>query len=325
MMLMRFLARATARYLRLLGARRKRLRGLGQGGSVSLVYYEIGPPDGEPWVLLHGLGAVAASWVPAMAGLRRGCRMLVPELSSLGGTECPDKGLGIGASVETVTALIAEEFGDRPVTLVGLSLGGWVAVRLALAHPERISRLVLIDAGGYRDQDWDKIQSLVDIEDLAGVDRLYPALFVRVPWVMHLSRAVFLQAYTSPSVKNVLAGLAETDTFDDADLARLTLPTELIWAEHDGLFTLDTARAMAAALPNAHLQVLPGCGHAAHLECPRALVDALQRFRQRQRIESLPSLAECPATGGDPWPARSTSSAWSAKPPAMSSSGKKGR
>jgi pimeloyl-ACP methyl ester carboxylesterase len=325
MMLMRFLARATARYLRLLGARRKRLRCVGQGGPVSLVYYEIGPRDGEPWVLLHGLGAVAASWVPVMAGLRRGCRMLVPELSSLGGTECPDKGLGIGASVEAVTALIGEEFGDRPVTLVGLSLGGWAAVRLALAHPERISRLVLIDAGGYRDQDWDKIQSLVTIEDLAGVDRLYPALFVRVPWVMRVSRAVFLQAYTSPSVKNVLAGLTEADTFDDADLARLAMPTEVIWAEHDGLFTLATARAMAAALPNAHLQVLPGCGHAAHLECPRALVDALQRFRRRQKIESPASLAEHPATGGDPWPTRSTSSAWSARPPAMSSSGKKGR
>jgi pimeloyl-ACP methyl ester carboxylesterase len=156
----------------------------------------------------------------------------------------------------------------------------------------------------------------VTIEDLAGVDRLYTAMFVRAPWIMRISRAVFLKAYTSPSVRNVLAGLTEDDTFDDADLARLRMPVELIWAESDGLFTLETARAMAAALPNAHLEVLPGCGHAAHLERPRALVTALQRFRKAQQVES--------ATGGDPWQARSTSSAWSARPPATPSSGKKG-
>jgi pimeloyl-ACP methyl ester carboxylesterase len=261
--------------LRLLGARRKRLR----KGSVSLAYFVIGRPDGEPWVLLHGLGSVAAGWGPVLRALRGSCRLVVPELSALGGTECPGAGLGIGAGVDIVTELIETELGGRKVTLAGLSLGGWLAARVALAHPERVSRLVLIDAGGYRDQDWDTIQSLVTVDDLAGVNRLYGALFARVPWLMRLSRKAFLRTYTSPAVKNVLAGLSEADTFNDADLARLHMPTALIWAERDGLFTLETARAMAAALPQAYFEVLPGCGHAVHLECPRKLAQALQRFR----------------------------------------------
>jgi pimeloyl-ACP methyl ester carboxylesterase len=266
----------TTLYLRLLGARRGQLR----KGSVSLVYYEIGPRDGEPWVLLHGLGSVAAGWGSVMSALRRSCRMIVPELSALGGTRCPGEGLGITPAVEVLTDLIRKKFGGRPVTVAGLSLGGWIAVRLALAHPEQVSRLVLIDAGGYRDQDWEAIQSLVMVEDLAGVDRLYPALFARVPWLMRVSRTGFLEAYTSPSVKNVLAGLTEADTFDDADLARLRMPVELIWGDRDGLFTVETARTMAAALPNARLQVLSGRGHALHLECPGDLVAALQRLRR---------------------------------------------
>ena len=122
---------------------------------MSLVYYVIGPEDGEPWVLLHGLGSVAATWSPVMRGLRRSCRMLVPELSALGGTRCPGDGLGIQPAVEILQKLLDRELGSRPVTLLGLSLGGWMAVRLALRHPERVSRLVLVDAGGYRDQDWD--------------------------------------------------------------------------------------------------------------------------------------------------------------------------
>lgn len=275
-MLARLFVSLTALYLRFLGARRRWLH----QGCVSLVYYEIGPEDGEPWVLLHGLGSVAASWGPVMRAMRRDCRLIVPELSALGGTRCPGAGLGITPAVEILTELLEKKSGGRPVTVAGLSLGGWMAVRLALAHPERISRLVLIDAGGYRDQDWETIQSLVTVEDLAGVDRLYPALFVRVPWLMRISRTGFLKAYTSPSVKNVLAGLTEAETFTDADLARLRMPAELIWGEHDGLFTLETARAMTAALPNARLQVLPGRGHAVHLECPGELVAALQRLRR---------------------------------------------
>jgi pimeloyl-ACP methyl ester carboxylesterase len=275
-MLARLFVLLTALYLRLLGARRELL----SKGSVSLVYHEIGPRDGEPWVLLHGLGSVAAGWGPVMRALRRNCRMIVPELSALGGTRCPGEGLGINPAVEVLTDLMRKKFAGRPVTVAGLSLGGWVAVRLALAHPELVSRLVLIDAGGYRDQDWETIQSLVMVEDLAGVDRLYPALFARVPWLMRVSRSGFLKAYTSPSVRNVLAGLNEDDTFDDADLARLRMPVELIWGEHDGLFTLETARAMAAALPDARLQVLPRRGHALHLECPGDLVAALQRLRR---------------------------------------------
>ena len=275
-MLARLFVLLTALYLRLLGAR----RGLLCHGSVSLVYYEIGPRDGEPWLLLHGLGSVAAGWGPVMRALRRSCRMIVPELSSLGGTRCPGEGLGINPAVEILAELLEKKLGGRPITVAGLSLGGWVAVRLALAHPEQVSRLVLIDAGGYRDQDWETIQSLVTVEDLAGVDRLYPALFTRVPWLMRVSRSGFLKAYTSPAVRNVLAGLSEADTFDDADLARLRMPVELIWGERDGLFTAETARTMAAALPDARLQVLPGRGHALHLECPGDLVAALQRLRR---------------------------------------------
>ncbi|HEV8581327.1 MAG TPA: alpha/beta hydrolase [Thermoanaerobaculia bacterium] len=293
-MLARLFLLATVLYLRLLGARRKRL----VKGPLSLAYYTIGPEGGEPWVLLHGLGSVAAGWSPVLRGLRRSCRMLVPELSALGGTECPGGGLGVQDGVEILTALIDKELGAQPVTVAGLSLGGWMAARLALAHPERVSRLILIDAGGYRDQDWQTIQSLVTVGDLAGVDRLYSALFVRVPWLMRLSRTAFLRAYTSPGVRHVLQGLSEADTFTDADLARLRMPVALIWAEGDGLFTVETARAMAAALPQARLDLLPRCGHAVHLECPRALVQALQHFRRATAAAAGPAGEPVPTAAG---------------------------
>jgi alpha-beta hydrolase superfamily lysophospholipase len=84
------------------------------------------------------------------------------------------------------------------------------------------------------------------------------------------------------------------------------MPVALIWGEHDGLFTLDSARAMAAALPGAgghRLYVLHGCGHAVHLECPRALVAALQRVRREIPLAPPGVRRELEAGGPEPKPA----------------------
>ncbi len=295
-MLLRLYALAARLGLRLVGARRclleERLEETDAEGNVSLVpislvYYRLGPMGGEPWVLLHGLGAVAATWLPVVRLLRRGCRLLIPELSATGGTRAPRAGLGVRQGARMAARLIETELGGRPAmpampaTVAGISLGGWVAARLALSRPELVSRLVLIDAGGYREQDWDTVRRLVRVKDLAGIDLLYKALFTRVPWILRLSRQGFLRNYSSPSVTETLDDLQEMDTFTDEDLGRLSMPTALIWGEHDGLFQAGVARTMAAALPNPHLEVIPGCGHAVHFECPDRLVQALERFRRR--------------------------------------------
>lgn len=283
-MLLRLFYIAAVLYLLASGAKRKKL----EAGPVGLVYYELGPrqPEtGETWLLLHGLGSVAASWDVVVRKMSRDCRLIVPELSALGGTVAPGDGLDVETACEVLIELLDRQYDGRPVTVAGISLGGWVAVRLALKRPDLVSRLVLINAGGYRDQDWDAIQSLVTVSDLRGVDRLYGAMFAHTPWIMRVSREGFLRAYTSNAVKNVLASLAEKDTFGDDDLARIQIPTGLIWGEKDGLFQVQAARAMAAALPDARLYLLGECGHAVHLENPRKLLQALERVRREVPVQ----------------------------------------
>lgn len=286
-MLLYLFSLLTRYWLTLNGARRKHLR----VGSVRLVYYVLGPEDGEPWVLLHGLGSVAATWGKTLFRLKRDCRLVIPELSSFGGSKIPGAALDVQQTVKVVSRLLEKEF-RRPATAAGLSLGGWAAVRLALARPELVARLVLVNTGGYREQDWDAIETLVRVNDMAGVERLYEAFFVRTPFIMEHSRGGFLQAYTSPVVQGVLDRLTPEDTFDDADLRQLRMPVALIWGEHDGLFRLAGARAMAEALPDATLEVLDGCGHAIHLECPDRLADAMLRARRRVAAPRAGALAE---------------------------------
>lgn len=249
-------------------------------GGCRVVWLEMGPLDGEPWVLLHGLGSSAVSWSPVLRALRGECRLLVPELSPLGGTRGRRGALDISEGAAAVARLVDLRVA-APVTLAGISLGGWMAVRLALDRPDLVARLLLVDAGGWADQDWDRVRALVDIQDLPGVDRFFAALFVRTPWLFRASRREMVRLYRSPQVAGLVARLGEEDVYDAAALAALRVPTAVLWGAEDGLFPPVTGRALAAAIPGATFEVLAECGHAVHRDCPRALVAAVERFRAR--------------------------------------------
>jgi pimeloyl-ACP methyl ester carboxylesterase len=275
---------ATAAGLWPLGARASRQL----FGDIELKVWQIGPQDGEPWILLHGLASTALSWRAPLALLRRDCRVLVPELSAHGGTRCAAGGLGVQDGLATILQLARSAFGERPVNLGGISLGAWIAVRAALAEPRRVSRLVLVAAAGYREQDWERIEQLVTIETMADVDRFYQVMFRRTPLMLRLGRRAFRAAYSSPSVRHVLSTLDPSDAYGDTELADLCQPVDLIWGEADGLFHLSTARRMAAAVPHSRLVVLPDCAHGLQWEQPQRFAAA---FRDLQSSPTAPPLA----------------------------------
>jgi len=287
---MRLLAVVTHGLLRGLGFQRLRRR----LGDWSLVFYRKGR-GGEPWVLLHGLGSNAISWTPVARHLAPDSRVLIPELSRLGGSRGPRAGLAVDEGARVIAELLRRELAGEPATVVGLSLGGWLAVRLALLEPSLVARLILIDAAGYRDQDWDSIRSLITVEDEAGVDRLYGALFQRVPWIFRRSRATFRKVFASPVVRGVISELREADLFGPDELARLEMPVGVIWAEHDGLFSAAVGRQIARHANGAPFYLVPGVGHALHWEDPQRLVEAMEDCRRE-----LPSRAAAPVASMTP-------------------------
>lgn len=289
-MLLRLLAYLTHSWLRGLGFRRLRRR----IGEWQVVFYRKSG-HGEPWVLLHGLGSNAVSWAPVARYLAPGSRVLIPELSRIGGTLGPRPGLAVEEGARVTAELLRRELAGEPVTVVGMSLGGWTAMRLALAEPSLVSRLILIDAAGYRDQDWEAIRALVTVDDAAGVERMYGALFQRVPWSFRLSRAAFLRVYRSPAVRGVLDDLGEADLYGPDELARLEMPVGVIWAEHDGLFSADVGREIARHVRHGAFYLIPGAGHGVHWEDPERLVEAMEKCRQ-----ALPAQAAGPVSAAAP-------------------------
>lgn len=271
-------ARLTRTLFAALGSRTERVA----LGGFDLAVHRLGRPGGEPWVLLHGLGATGATFLPLLPALRREADLVVPELSETGGSHGPAPSLAVADAVPLVAGLAHRLFPGRAVTLGGASLGGWVALRLALAEPGLAARLFLVAPGGYRDQDWERVAGAVTVASRADAHRVLGALFARPPWALRLLPGAIERLYRAAPVRHLLSGaLRPEDAFGDAELARIAAPAALLWGERDGIFPLSTGEAMARALPCATLYPVPGAAHLPHWERRRACVAALADFRRR--------------------------------------------
>ena len=271
------------------GAAHLLLRGIGSRPrrydieGCDLLTWEVGAEDGEPWVMLHGIGSMAAAWTVLMRDgrLRRRHRMLALELSVLGGSRVPGDALAVADGAAVTAELVRRRFHGRPVVLVGASLGGWTALRIALDHPEMVSRLVLITPGGYAEQDWGRIARLIAVGNLDDARKLVDAMFLRPPLPRSWLLRGFRVAFGSPAVTGALAKLSQADGLADADLAHVEAPTALIWGEHDGIFHVEVAERMAAALPRSAIYRIDTAAHIVQWESPRRLLAAVRDFEGR--------------------------------------------
>ncbi len=236
-------------------------------------------PSRPPAVFLHGLGSTVLSWLPVLRRLSADSSWYAPELSALGGTQGPARALTLRQGVAATAALLERE-GLPPVRLVGSSLGGWMAVRLALAHPERVAQLVLVNAAGYLDQDWEAVARLVTPERRGDVAAFTRALFFRPPWYEPVAQDVLFSVLRSRVVTDVLGDLGPEDTYDAADLGRLRMPALLLWGERDGLFPPEIGRRIADALPDARFELVAGTAHACQWERPDEVARQIERFAE---------------------------------------------
>jgi abhydrolase domain-containing protein 6 len=244
-----------------------------------------GPLSAErPVVLLHGLGADATYWTPAIGALRRAGRTAIaPDAPGSGesGTPPTAAGLALPARVAAVEALATALRLER-FDLVGHSLGGATAGLFALAHPERVGRLVLVDADGFSRATPEQVESFREIarpRSDAEARLLMNVLFYAKP-LPPVGAVVdgLARRFLAPNVQTTIAEAGRPDVLlgREADLPRGSV---LIWGAEEALFPLADAVAAAARIPDGRLLVVPGAGHDVPLEKPeefrRALLAAL--------------------------------------------------
>jgi 2-succinyl-6-hydroxy-2,4-cyclohexadiene-1-carboxylate synthase len=231
-------------------------------------------------VLLHGFTNSGASWQPVISGLGQRYRALAPDI----------RGHASAAAADPVTldAVIADldALTDGDFTLVGYSQGGRIALHAALAMPGRVSRLVLIGASpGLADEAERTARRLADERLAERVEAMTidafatewgqsPVLSGAAPEVAATAHADRLRS-TPTGLAAALRGLG-TGALPSLweRLPQLRMPVTLIAGERDTKFTA-IAYEMAELVPDATVVIVPGAGHAVHLERPDAIIDAL--------------------------------------------------
>ncbi len=242
-------------------------------GDVPLTADERG--SGRPVVILHGgAGPVSVTGFADMLAEATGTRVIVPTHPGFGGTSRPESLTTVGGLAEVYAALL-DQLGLEDVTVIGNSLGGWIAAELALRHPSGLGRIALVDAVG------------IEVAGHPVSGHLSPAELVARSWY-DPSKAPSLDPSAMPAALQqifagnraalALYGGAMTDPTLAGRLAAVAVPARVLWGEADRIADAEYGRAFAAAIPGARFELLPHTGHVPQMETPELLLNALGPF-----------------------------------------------
>lgn len=275
-------------------------------GGVRTRYFVGG--EGPPLVVVHGLGGAAVNFTLLAPLLARRHRVLIPDLPGHGRTEPLERAGDLTAYADHVAEL-AELEGMFPAPLVGYSMGGVIALRLAVSRPGRVTGLALVAAAGIvsvsrRAEIWLAVTGAIRP---AQVMTRFRGTFARRPrlrWLpFGLWGAVDPPALAPEGVLGFLEGPSQhTDVGmagrallkDDPrpDLDHVRCPVMLLWGSRDRLVPLVDGFEYARRL-RAPIRTLPAAGHLLVGEHPHACAEILEDFLDRVgEVEELPLDAE---------------------------------
>ncbi|MFP4404853.1 alpha/beta fold hydrolase [Rhodosalinus sp.] len=251
------------------------------------LHYEIGG-DGPPLMLLAGMVSDSASWAPLIERLEARFAVIRPDNRTTGRTRPWDAPVSLAAMAGDAAALI-EALGHGPAHVAGHSMGGLIAMELASARPDLVSRLTVMASAPMRmARNAFLFRTLLALRAEGMADDLWlRALF---PWLFH--PAAFdlpeqieagiragLDYPHAQSAEAMAQQVAALEAYDPAGLApRVQVPTLALLAENDALIPEAEARAALAALPDVRIETVPRAGHSLHWDVPQAVAEALIRF-----------------------------------------------
>jgi len=220
--------------------------------------------EGRPVLLIHGLGGSGADWVLQIPALERRFRLIVPDLPGCGASAPPRGGCSVAGFAETLWSLL-DDLNVRQTDIVGFSMGGAVALEMALQRPAAVPRLALINSlATYGDQwrKWMYARSwgvLIRLLGMRRAARIFAAGLFPQPWQQAFrDRAeAVVAAVPAASYLSMSRALEKWEAIDRLD--RLQSRTLIIAAEHDHT-PLAEKQALAIRL-GAFLVVVHGSRH----------------------------------------------------------------
>ena len=278
--------RRTAVRLRLPGAARVVPTHLARNGPVTLAYDLRG--RGSPLVLIQGVGVGRWGWEPVADRLARRFQVITIDNRGIGASDTPPGHYSTRMMAEDVLAVL-DHAGIRRASLIGTSLGGMIAQELALAHPERVDKLVLVATipGGPRSRPMPLgtsylfasaplMTSQAKLREFVQ-KTLGPATLRRRP---RIARRLAARKLAQPQSESAWrAQIAAGMLFNPLGRQRrITQPTLVVQGTADQVVAPGNAEVLAGLLPNARVQRFHGAGHLLYWEQPRRFVRVVTDF-----------------------------------------------
>ncbi len=274
-----------------------------QLNGITINYYHQAPQQpaagshaaGVPLLLVHGIADSALTWSLVVRSLACDHDVYVLDLPGYGLS-----GLPAGRSFATldemreVLALFLHQVIGRPALIVGNSMGGWLAAKLAWEEPEQVHGVVLINAGGAPLQgrsSWEPFAEMIALPDLRTTWLTFrqmfgiiprPLLYLAIPRpLLYLGLRGFQDMFQRRVVREFVAALVASMQEDDllraADLRQLPVPAALIWGLADRFLPQGSREFFQSNLPAAPTLLLPRCGHLPQRERPHEVIQFIRR------------------------------------------------
>ena len=259
------------------------------GHRWAYAYADEAPANTPAIVMIHGFTGSKENWYPVAERLQGNYRLLIPDLPGWGQSDRkPGADYGFGAQAERVAAFIQSQSPDKPVVLLGHSMGGGIAALVAARYPRLVSKVGLLDAAGVR---FDENQFGLDVlagtnpfavTDDASLQRYIDIVFHQQqakPWIPWPASHGFIQkrkrdAAFEQSVLDKIGRGPEQFTPGDA-AASIHQPALLLWGRQDAVIDPSAMALFAAKMPQARQVLVDDAGHMSLMEQPATVADAV--------------------------------------------------
>lgn len=267
---------ARAQYERRAGVTKKKVA----VDNYMVPYYDGG--SGDSLVLIHGFGDSMISFVQAAEWLTPKFRVILPEVPGFGDTvQDTGRSYGIRDQVETIHAML-KSLGIQKSHIGGNSMGGHIAAAYALAYPNEVLSLILINAAGVTVNESEPYEDALEpVRTEADFDAYLDKLFVKKPPIPGPVKS-YLVERTARDFEwhNRIRG--EIRSGDDYVLnnrvSAITAPTLIVWGDKDQLISLDVGKAYHGAIAGSQLVVFTECGHSPQYERPKETAETILAF-----------------------------------------------
>lgn len=260
---------------------------------------------GPAIILLHGLGASLESWSLNVDALAQHYRVFAPDIVYFGKSAKPARDPEHQDFVDFCQYLM-DKFELERALLVGNSMGGAIAAKVAMLYPERVPGLVLVDSAGFGKELawWLRLRTLVDLHARTAPPMWLARIGLRSIWndparisdeVLQVLMSVEQDSESMRTARRVLSigvdwrGLKPymlQEIRDSAD--RIRVPTLIVWGKQDRVIPLRHAFTARQRIPRARLHLFDRCGHTPQLEYPTQFNALIEEFADEVLMSPTP-------------------------------------